>query len=719
MPLPTPTSLALLLALLASGATAQLPTLIRGRLVTPEGAPLAGATVDHEYGWEPAVTTDAAGHFELPHDPDSHARIVLGGRRWARTLVEVPPSGFLGLVTMEPAGLVVGRVVDEDSQPVAGARVTVRDGLRGRLHWRVVDERFDYEASASCDGEGSFRVFGAVRSLCALEVRAPGFAPASRLGATAMEPFDVVLERLPPGRESVERPRLQRGLRAPDRCADLALQIVAAPSGAALPGAEVRVWWRHPSRMRHAPGMEYLPLHATPMLRTDEHGRVTLRGPEAYDAIVEVSATGCGTRRIAVQPTTSRICIELHPGAILRGLLLSKSNGAPLVGAGVYLLPLGPQPISTPLLANNVALPRAASTDSLGSYIVENLPAGPHALYVCTAKDTGAATPLGRAKQTVVLETGETTQAAALTIDPRPDLRIGFPADDGRPDWPVGLAWAADATGRNARETTVAPDADTLTTWYGDHANWFGLPTGPRRIVAWLPQSPRLGAPRPIEVGRFVLRDEPLEFDLRLAALGPRQVTGRFTLTGSPPPRERLVVIAEPAATDGGASFGSLRLFGPAVRLDRRGAFRFRLAPGLWTILLVDAATGVVLHREPRFHATTDFQLGELEVVSHRLEVRCVGRAESIALVDRLEIRCAQPGLLGVGRLRYQVHDGHWKSDRGVGVPVVDGAPLLPVFVPPGGTWIAARKSSGREVLGEVSANLSGSAAVEVGVHAR
>ena len=84
----------LLVVLFVLGAASRSPTPVRGVVVDPAGAPLAGATVAIDSGAESPVTTTADGRFEIMADAPGWRRltITLAGFRSsdARTFVPAP-----------------------------------------------------------------------------------------------------------------------------------------------------------------------------------------------------------------------------------------------------------------------------------------------------------------------------------------------------------------------------------------------------------------------------------------------------------------------------------------------------------------------------------------------------------------------------------------------------------------------------------------------------
>lgn len=133
---------------------------ITGRVVDPQGAPLAGAEVslaglrnwsptaevEALEGWESAwkgwtTKADRDGSFAFEVPPPTVERTMLrvrNGRRWTQVRMEFGPGtrelrppfhpGFrnLGEISLRPARWIVGRVTTPDGEPVAGASVRIR-----------------------------------------------------------------------------------------------------------------------------------------------------------------------------------------------------------------------------------------------------------------------------------------------------------------------------------------------------------------------------------------------------------------------------------------------------------------------------------------------------------------------------------------------------------------------------------------------------------------
>ena len=118
---------------------------VEGRVVARGGAPVPGAEVflaerapregasKGTRGRTPDATTDRAGGFvldDLPEGEPRHLVVAAAGHRTEAVLGVRPPTAEPLLVRLDPVSSLRGRVVDEEDEPVAGARVHVE--------WRFV-----------------------------------------------------------------------------------------------------------------------------------------------------------------------------------------------------------------------------------------------------------------------------------------------------------------------------------------------------------------------------------------------------------------------------------------------------------------------------------------------------------------------------------------------------------------------------------------------------
>ncbi|HEX6883483.1 MAG TPA: sigma-70 family RNA polymerase sigma factor [Planctomycetota bacterium] len=151
----------------------------RGRVLDPEGAPVAGLWVGFTQGELPAVLSDAAGVFELP---DLDLRVASRDPRYATVLASELESAHAQptderIVVVAPAVILGGIVRDPAGGPLAGVGVRLSIPLRFRGRFReVLDHSLEVEHEAETDDQGRFRIEGAPGLACAELVAWSGHA---------------------------------------------------------------------------------------------------------------------------------------------------------------------------------------------------------------------------------------------------------------------------------------------------------------------------------------------------------------------------------------------------------------------------------------------------------------------------------------------------------------------------------------------------------------
>ncbi|MFT7076189.1 MAG: RNA polymerase sigma-70 factor (ECF subfamily) [Planctomycetota bacterium] len=153
-------------------------TLIFGRVVDPEGRPATGdeVVVNVQGDWELRTTVDASGEFRLLCQSEPSRRVDLQvvphGHLSAiyERLGNGPGCGFpaldvpsidLGELVLKHAGVAIGRIVDEDGDPVEGAELTATPWWPGRNQ---------------SDATGAFSLHGLHLGANYVRANAPGFA---------------------------------------------------------------------------------------------------------------------------------------------------------------------------------------------------------------------------------------------------------------------------------------------------------------------------------------------------------------------------------------------------------------------------------------------------------------------------------------------------------------------------------------------------------------
>jgi hypothetical protein len=108
------------------------PGVVVGRVLSPDGLPLADTQVELSLRFPRSTRTDADGRFAVPLEAGlpTTRLTVAGGESWllqTRDVVPPPPGGRrdLGAITMATPSRISGVVIGPDGTPRAGARVSI------------------------------------------------------------------------------------------------------------------------------------------------------------------------------------------------------------------------------------------------------------------------------------------------------------------------------------------------------------------------------------------------------------------------------------------------------------------------------------------------------------------------------------------------------------------------------------------------------------------
>jgi hypothetical protein len=241
------------------------------------------------------------------------------------------------------------------------------------------------------------------------------------------------------------------------------------------------------------------------------------------------------------------------------------------------------------------AAPPSTRTAADGSFVIGGLAAGDYV--VVARRPTGTA----RVKKKVVLP------AEIVERDLTLELPVGVAVTgkvsglDAARGWQLQLSVANNDRDASPFET----GADLLEAWNQAGAVAIGDGTyrfehrapGTEQLFLVVPQPPRHGAALRIPVGKVTIDSTDVAFDLDLTAHRPGSIAGKLAVTGVEIPFGRLAVVATRLVG------GDPTMVTHAEQLRRRhwalaaddGSYTIPVAPGSYSIEVVDVATGVVL----------------------------------------------------------------------------------------------------------------------------
>ncbi len=287
---------------------------VNGRVLDPEGAPLAGTRVELFARSAPGAdalasgVTDDSGRFRLAVESPSDAEAFSLSIRH-RDLLPAIVDGIklrrgeevdVGERRLSYGARLSGIVLDPDGAPVPGARVRAEAFMQFTL-----DDR-----TRETDAAGAFRIGGLAAGKYDLVADAPGHAPGSL--------DDVIVE----ANEELTGLRivLSRGHAISGR--------VLGPNGEPIAGATVK---RLPGSMGPVP-----PDRDSPSATTDSSGHFELREVPEGPCRLMARAASFADAEVSASAGDSDVLITLvRPGSI-RGRVLDAATGAPLAEFSVW-----------------------------------------------------------------------------------------------------------------------------------------------------------------------------------------------------------------------------------------------------------------------------------------------------------------------------------------------------------------------------------------------
>ncbi|HEX9667919.1 MAG TPA: carboxypeptidase-like regulatory domain-containing protein, partial [Thermoanaerobaculia bacterium] len=614
---------------LAAGQT------VVGRVVDPDGRPVAAADVSFRRvqrppvmsggsgfasgGPAPSAATGADGRFRLHRVEAAEYDLQVTRRGFAaagRAALAVPAQKSdvdLGDVVLEPGVVLEGRVVGPKGVPVAGAEVGAwpSEGL--------LFERWSFwHEPVTTDADGAFRLGDLPRGeRVRLEVSHRSYAPheSSEIEVPTEEPLTIEL-----------RPQ-----------GTLAVRVVD-PDGEPVPEANVSAVVE--TRVSSGQGVFSMGSSSYGLGKTDQEGAL-LAHPEPGAYVLQVSAAGFETQRVpgvevpaGSEARPVKVALRRGAGATLIGRLTDHA-GQPLPGFHVQAVPNLEGAEEAPFGRHRAA---TTQTDAEGSYRLEALRPG---RYEVEARGRRQRVAHG----TVRLAGG--TQRLDLVVEPGVEVSGRIVDASGQP---VGAAAARlqALPGGSTFHSATATDGSFVFDWVPEGTyQLFAEARGYARAVA--PGEVRVAGAAvgglevrmreasgaisgqvlgldPAQRSRVQVRALQLDDSVGLSAVGPdgryriadlspgdweviaatddgRQASGQVTLEpGQPEAFLDLELEVRPTLA-GRVTFDGRPLAGADVRLTgpipaggqtaQDGSFRFGLPPGRYTLILLDPRQGI------------------------------------------------------------------------------------------------------------------------------
>ena len=613
-------------ALMLSGAT------LRGRVRDVSGKAIGGALVRVEdplsagtfvMSWfESQAHSDAKGLFEVPGVPRSGLRVTVSAPGFlaeTRLAAQDSPLDF----SLQPTGMVRGRIVDAAGKPLPKIRVDI-----------VTIERREGGVPIMSDAEGRF----AITAPNAYRFRVAGYegkAPYRRfLSALLHGPTDdvVLSAAAEPGARQVT-------VRCVDAASKAPIEQFHASWNAIDAKHAVLVLIRHPGARR--PFRGEATFEVAPDLGDTSLGTI----------VVDAPGYGYGIVPIPDDPTEPLVA-ELSPEFSMVGLVLDAETGKPAVGAAVRALP-------SVTVTGGGADPWQAGviTDANGRYRIGGLPAGRYDVQVYG---------VGRPASTSVQITLGDDPVGTLDLEVPAARFLEFELVGDLPANSLGqisIGSGAQSIGMNAGvmlnahlpTPPMVPVSGARTHRLGPVGN------GAFRASILLPARGRVGSCQSFALGE--IEDAGTRFtvpDLRQFLH-----TGRVVLPTDVPP-ERVAVVARRVEAEPKDRLGGLGMQQPfAVCLGSDGSFAIDLAPGQYAMQLVDLETGMVFYTEDQ-----DRSLGEasaakpLELVPtiHWLEIAFEPeQPDGVVVFNAVHLDAERPR---EGKLPSMLHSGSGSNRR-------------------------------------------------------
>jgi len=325
---------------------------LRGRVVDPSGAPIAGVKVAHqapqlgtindEIEW--SAVTDAEGRFEWDSAPEEALEFHFEAPGWAhRRRLKLAPQAGEHVVTLKPPRRIAGQVMDaQDGRPIPKFEIHLAQGDAERFHhWSPMDLK------SFRDPDGRFELILDEQEQNVMRIQAEDYEP--RLVVIPEEESAVI--------EMTIELKPEPGLTG----------IVVTPNGEPVGGAEVALCEDDGTvpvvldrdRIQYGLGD-----FGSPLVTTGADGRFKLRSLAKANRVLAVNANGYAE----VSPAALRASgtLILRPWGRIEGV--AWSEGRPAAGVELLLTSSG-----SPMLELESY---QVVTDTEGRFVWDQVPPG-------------------------------------------------------------------------------------------------------------------------------------------------------------------------------------------------------------------------------------------------------------------------------------------------------------------------------------------------------
>ncbi len=597
---------------------------LSGRIRDEQGKPMAGARIRSQDGfvngsWMKTsfgseALSNARGVFTLPGVFASAMNLRIEADGYYTHFFGSVDLGSPLDVRLRPSGFVEGQVVDELGQPLEGAVM---------ISHEFGDATDGYPSTAG----GRFRI---------------GVSKPGRFRVTAYDNYRGVIaqsELLDGPAEGVEvrrengQPKGGFVIRAVDAVTKKAIPEIR---GAVL-WLGARFWLGGDDKINDDL-KAVLRIMARP---SHEDGRLSLQGPSKDDDLGAVHVVAAGyapafNAEVAFQAGKD-VVIELTRSAAIRGKVLDAASGDPVAGARVTCELRGKKPPGSSPRATEIFV----VTGRDGRYEFSDLSAGSYQVLARWSTGTANATLLVRVKTSEQVADADVALPRGVTVTGKVSgaklplgckvLLVGKGGGPRRSDhWLTRARMLQDGSARHQEAVPL-------------HEGSFSLPhraAATEKLLLLIPGGLRQGAAIAVWVARARIGEADLDLAVDLAEHAPGTITGVIKVKGVKAPAARFVVVAKRAPRHGDHVLPEELCGSRWSLVDSTGRYSIALAPGEYTLEVVDSATGITLAK-----------------VEEPCEVAALDQAVVDQSVDVVEIRA-----------RFTMHEGRSPSASHVAI---------------------------------------------------